>query len=214
MDNHTLPRVIDWGIAECSLPGEVRSGDASIVVQVPSGVVIAVVDGLGHGIEAAQAAETATAVVKEHGGEPLLTVIERCHQALRYSRGATMTLARINSVSQTLTWLGVGNVEGRLLRARPSKELTTESPMLRGGVVGHKLPPLHASSAKLSRGDLIIMTTDGVAGGFVDHLAPEGTPQGIADKILQQHWRKTDDALILVARYLGGGSTDPALRVQ
>jgi negative regulator of sigma-B (phosphoserine phosphatase) len=213
MDRQALSRVIDWGVAECSLPGEAKSGDASIVAQVPEGVVFAVIDGLGHGLEAAQAAGAAAAVVKEHAGEPLIPLIERCHQALRYSRGATMTLAQVNSISQTLTWLGVGNVEGRLLRSYPSKELTTESPMLRGGVVGHKLPPLHPSSAKLSRGDLIIMTTDGV-GGFVDRLAPEGTPQGIADSILQRLWRRTDDALVFVARYLGGPTTDPTLRVQ
>lgn len=213
MDKEALPRIVDWGIAECSLPGEAKSGDASIVAQVPDGVVIAVIDGLGHGVEAAQAAGAAAAVVKEHAGQPLIPLIERCHQALRYSRGATMTVAQVNAVSQTLTWLGVGNVEGRLLRSYPSKELTAESPMLRGGVVGHKLPPLHPSSARLTRGDLIIMTTDGV-GGFVDRLAPEGTPQGIADNILQRHWRGTDDALVLVARYLGGPPTDPNLRIQ
>jgi phosphoserine phosphatase RsbX len=214
MDREAIPGTIDWGIAERSLPGEVESGDASIVAQVADGVLIAVIDGLGHGAEAAQAAGLATSVVRDHAGEPLASLIERCHQALRYSRGAAMTLAQVNSTKQTLTWLGVGNVEGRLLRAHTSKDLTTESPMLRGGVVGHKLPPLHSSSAQLSRGDVIVMTTDGVGGGFLDRLAPEGTPQSIADKILEQHWRGMDDALVLVARYLGGPATDPTLRVQ
>ncbi|MDQ4148784.1 MAG: SpoIIE family protein phosphatase [Actinomycetota bacterium] len=197
------PDFLDWGVAQCSIPGNAESGDASVVAHVPDGLLVAVVDGLGHGGEAAQAAHAALKVLKEHAGEKLPLLIERCHEALRYSRGAVMTLAQVNLAEEAMTWLGVGNVEGRLLRARPSREKTTESPLLRGGVVGHKLPSVHPTTVQVSRGDLLILATDGVSAGFVDHLAPEGTPQQIADTILAEHWRGVDDALVLVARYLG-----------
>lgn len=197
------PGFIDWAVAECSSPGEPESGDASVVAPMPGGALFVVIDGLGHGSEAARAARLGLEIIHEHAGEDLQSLIERCHRALRYSRGAVMTLAQVNFGEDLMTWLGVGNVEGRLVRARPLDRRATESPLLVGGVVGHKLPRLHATSATVSRGDLIIFATDGVTGALVDHLAPEGTPQQIADTILEKHWKGSDDALVLVARYLG-----------
>jgi hypothetical protein len=57
----------------------------------------------------------------------------------------------------------------------------------------------------LRKGDTVILTTDGVRGGFADSLNLDDSAQMIADHILNRHAKNTDDALVLVIRFLGEG---------
>ena len=122
------------------------------------------------------------------------------------TRGAVMTLALFDALEETMTWLGVGNVEGILMRATPNVTPSRESVLLRGGVVGYQLPVLRASVIPVTRGDTLILATDGVRTGFSTALNLSQSPQKIADQILSQYGKETDDALVLVARYLGRAS--------
>ena len=67
-----------------------------------------------------------------------------------------------------------------------------------------ELPRLHPVVLPIARGDTLLFATDGVREGFAEGLPPEATPQQLADQILARHGKGTDDALVLVARYLGG----------
>jgi len=113
-----------------------------------------------------------------------------------------MSLASIDARNATLTWGGIGNVEGVLLRADLTARPRRESLLLRGGVVGMQMPHPRTSVLPLSPSDLLILVTDGIQGGFIDGL-PRGSSQEIADAILMHHGKETDDALAVVARYLG-----------
>ena len=53
----------------------------------------------------------------------------------------------------------------------------------------------------------MIFATDGIREGFSDGLQFEAPPQQLAEHILSQHGKGTDDALVLVARYRGGTRT-------
>lgn len=186
-----------------ALPGEPASGDLHLVEPVGSGALIAVIDGLGHGLEAARAASLARDTVRQCAGEPLEAVMERCHAALRRTRGAVMTLAQVDGTRGTLTWMGLGNVEGRLWPAMPGDSLVRQAPPLRGGVLGYTLPRLRTSTLPLSRGDLIVLSTDGLDTDFHEEFSLKGPVQQIADSLLERHWKARDDALVLVMRYLG-----------
>src|SRR5216684_479705 len=72
---------------------------------------------------------------------------------------------------------------------------------LRGGVVGDQLPRLDASVIPVTRGDTLILASDGVRGDFVGSLRLGESPQRVADRILAEFAPGTDDALVLVARY-------------
>jgi len=108
-------RVIEWGVAMRTLPGEAQCGDVHLVKPIASGVLLAVADGLGHGAEAAAAARAAVTALERHAGESPLALVERSHRALHGTRGAVLSLALVNRHERSLTWLGVGNVEGTLL---------------------------------------------------------------------------------------------------
>src|SRR6266550_7570922 len=118
--------LIDWGVASRALPGEVVCGDLHLIKPIPEGVLLAVADGLGHGDEATVAAKTALAILEEHSEEPLEALVTRCHDSLRKTRGAVMTVATLNSFEGRLTWLGVGNVEAMLLRAGDQMKTSPE----------------------------------------------------------------------------------------
>jgi negative regulator of sigma-B (phosphoserine phosphatase) len=207
MENQSIaPSCIDWGAAAAAQPGQVVSGDRFVVAPFPQGVLVAVVDGLGHGEQAAAAAEVAAATLQAHASEPVIPLVRRCHDALARTRGAVLTLASLNGSDNTMTWLGVGNVEGVLLRGESVEPRDAERILLRGGVVGYQLPPLRASALSLARGDTLILVTDGIKGTFADNLLLADPPQHIADRILARGNKKMDDALVLVVRYLGGAA--------
>src|SRR5437867_8889756 len=142
--------LIAWGVASRPSPGEVASGDLHLIQPTMDGVLLAVVDGLGHGDAAIAAAQTAIAVLKRHAEEPLTALVNRCHAALTKTRGAVMTVATLRSFEGQLTWLGVGNVEAILLRVDRQAKARPDRVLLRGGLGGYQLPVLGARSIALA----------------------------------------------------------------
>lgn len=204
MNHLVTSKIIDWCVAARPISGQSVSGDLHLVKPLDTGVLIAVVDGVGHGNEATRAAETAVEILEQHAGEGIVQLVWSCHQALENTRGVVLTVAYLDPLNNTMTWVGVGNVEGRLLRrdGGPNGHVT-ESVLLRGGLVGYKLPPLYVSSAPLCAGDLLLLATDGIRPGFESDIYIAQSPGRIADSILNRNFKGTDDALVLVARYLG-----------
>lgn len=187
----------------CAAPGDgLESGDLHVVVPFAAGALVAVIDGLGHGSEAAAAARVAAAALVRHAALPVLQLIELCHTELRRTRGAVMSLVQFSAADSSVTWAGVGNVEGILLRGA-DRERGREAIPMRAGVVGYRLPPLREQRVPLSPGDTLVMATDGVRSGFASDLALDRTPQALADSILARDGKQSDDALVLVARYMG-----------
>lgn len=195
---------IDWAGASFTLAGQTESGDRSVVKPYPEGALVGVVDGLGHGDEAAIAAKIAVSVleVASHH-ESIITLMQRCHDALKGTRGAAMTLISFNARDNTLTWLGVGNVNAILLRHNVNASPPADSILLRGGVVGYQLPDLRAFIIPITPGDLILIATDGIRFGFEQGVIGTDRVQSIADRVMAQHCLKTDDALVLATRYVG-----------
>jgi hypothetical protein len=193
--------VIDWGVAARPLHGELRSGDLHVVAPFPGGVLVGAVDGLGHGDEAADAADAVADVLSGSPAEPVVSLVRRCHEALRGTRGAAMSIASVAGTG-SVSWLGVGNVEAVLLR-NDSTTQARESLLLRGGVVGYRLPNLLVSTVSMGVRDLLILTTDGIARFSLDDLLLRDPPARIAAVILARFARATDDALVLVARFRG-----------
>jgi hypothetical protein len=201
---HGRTDILDWAVSERAFAGGRVSGDACLVTFFSGGALAAVVDGLGHGPEAAEAADKAIAVVRQYAADPVADILQHCHERLRKTRGAVISLASFQASTSRMTWLGVGNVEGVLLRAAASAKETRESLLLRGGVVGYQIPSLRSVNVPISPGDILMFATDGISSNFWDPMLLDRSPQDIASEVLQQYGKQTDDALVLVARYTGG----------
>jgi len=197
------PWPIEWSVAARPLAGEATPGDLHLVKSFQDGLLLAVVDGLGHGEEAVVAAQAAVAVLQAHAEESVVFLVKSCHMVLAKTRGVVMTIASIRFSESALTWMGVGNVEGRLLRAGSSVGQASESVLLRNGVVGYQLPMLQVDVLPIGVGDLLIFATDGLQAAFDEGINPADSTRTIADRILSRWFKGTDDALVLVARYLG-----------
>jgi phosphoserine phosphatase RsbX len=195
--------LIEWGVSSRALPGQAASGDRHVVEAFPGGALIGAIDGLGHGDAAASAARAAGDVLGRHCRESVIALARRCHEALLSTRGVVMSLASFSGGDQTMTWLGVGNVEGVLLRASARAVPMREQLLLRGGVVGYQLPQLSAWVLPLCPGDTLIFATDGIRSEFTSVVDSAGSAAGLADRILAGYAKGTDDALVVVARYAG-----------
>ncbi len=201
---------VSWAQAVRGLNGAAEHGDRSVVRRLPEGILLCVIDGLGHGPEAARAADAAVRSVAGFSGGSLEQLIASCHRDIRESRGVAMTALFLSPKVGTITTLGVGNVQGMVARSSaPPGRRKRDFLLLRGGVVGHTLPPLRSNIMELRPGDTIVLATDGISIEFTTEERLEEEPQALADRILARHSLSTDDALVLVARFQGSVPGDP-----
>jgi phosphoserine phosphatase RsbX len=197
------PLVLERGVAGQAHEGEGRSGDLAVFAPSERGGLVAVIDGLGHGDAAAEAAELAAAIIHKYADEPPQSLLDRCHEELRKTRGAVMTLAWFDLEARTMEWTGVGNVEARYVRAGAGVNARHDSPVVLGGVVGYNLPQVRMSTVALEPGDAVALATDGVAADYSVSLESGVPAQQLAERVLDKHGKGTDDALAVVVRYLG-----------
>jgi serine phosphatase RsbU (regulator of sigma subunit) len=195
---------VEVGVAMAPMAGQAELADHHLVLTRDGEVLVAVLDGVGHGEPAQHAAAEASSAIREAPLDSLESLVARCHERLRTTRGVAMSLARLDLQRGRLTWLGVGNVAGVVFRngfgahARgPQREFL----VLRSGVVGNRLPHLRSEALQLADGDTVVFATDGIASDFDRGHGLDGTPQVAADRILEKYGKGTDDALVLVMRY-------------
>jgi len=198
------PAALEVGCAGRALEGESRSGDLAVFAPFAGGGLVGAIDGLGHGDAAADASDAAAEILRAHAGEELRSLFERCHRALRRTRGVVMTVASFDVAGGRMTWTGVGNVEARLLRAADGRGARHEGPTILGGVVGYNLPKaIRTTEVVLQPGDAVAFATDGVAADYSAVLDPYLAPQAQAERVLREHGKGTDDALAVVVRWRG-----------
>jgi len=194
---------LDCGVAALPLKGQSESGDRSVVQTFPGGVLLAVIDGLGHGSEAAAAANSAESILRTQAQEPVISLVRQCHERLRATRGVVMSVISFDVSHGLITWLGVGNVRGILYRSQYSSNPSREELLLRAGVIGGQIPPLQAAVLPVSHGDTLILASDGIRGEFAQGRVSSELPQRLADTILLKYAQSNDDAIVLIARVLG-----------
>jgi len=97
--------LLQYWVAGRPIPGEHECGDQFVVAGFEGGALAAVIDGLGHGEHAAEAARHAVSVLAAHAGEPVVALFHHCHEALRRMRGVIHRGSKRKSFNSML-WLG------------------------------------------------------------------------------------------------------------
>lgn len=205
------PLSLEFGIAGSVAPGQRVSGDLELVHYYDrgGGALIAAIDGIGHGEEAAASARLAADTLLRHPETGLEELLLRCHAALRGTRGVVLSIASIDLRHSAMAWLGIGNVSGIVLRGGagavmrggPQTSHPREELLVRPGVLGYgELPALHASAIPLRARDMLIFATDGINRHYSDGLPFGTSAQPLADHIVTRHSHGNDDALVVVAR--------------
>jgi len=193
---------IEAAFATLPLPGESESGDLCLIKRVGKGTLIAVVDGLGHGQEAASAAHAAVGALDRYSREPLIELVRRSHDALVGLRGVVLGLAYLDPHAATMAWLGVGNVGGVLLRADVGNRPSRITLVPNAGFIGAEPARPTTRSVPLASGRY----RDSV---FRRHQrrvrrVARALQFAAGDRRLghHPHVKGNDDALVLVARYV------------
>lgn len=198
---------LEWAAAGRPMPGERVSGDGHVVHELPAGLFVAVIDGLGHGKRAAEATRAAVAVLGKplagDLGEPLAgdlaACLDRCHRGLTRTRGIALTMAHLDLDAGRLTWLGVGNIEAVLADLSPQAVRPRIRLAVPGGVVGYQIPRVRPREFPLPSRGVLAIATDGVDTEFMRDIDPRLDANGIAESVLAAHAKPSDDALVLAA---------------
>jgi anti-sigma regulatory factor (Ser/Thr protein kinase)/serine/threonine protein phosphatase PrpC len=186
------------GIWSRPRPGEETNGDAYFVKEHDGETLLAVVDGLGHGRGAGEAARAALDTLEQWEGEPLDELTLAVHDALRSTRGAVMGAVAINPARESFTYAGVGNVEVRVLgSADPAR------PIPSNGTLGARLSGVRVWPHRWTEGTTLVIASDGISSTWDANAYPGLTtrnPQLLAGVLLRDFSRNSDDATVLVYR--------------
>lgn len=192
--NHALQ------IAGIAIPkaGELACGDAWACEKNPQRTLVLLVDGLGHGLEAAEAAEAATSAFRKHVSKSPGQIISYIHDALRKTRGAAAALCEICPGDKTLTYAGVGNISGTVLSHKVSRSLVSHN-----GTLGATMSKVQEFRVDWPADGILIMHSDGLKSrwdlsGYAGLLSKHAAIIGGA--LLRDFRRERDDASVVVVK--------------
>lgn len=191
-----------YGAVNLPVHGEIECGDAFLVVPGARRSLYMVVDGLGHGPAAHEAAQEAVLATRQAAEEPPAEILLQAHDALKKTRGGAMSVVIADHERGVVTYAGVGNISGMLGRNGLTRSLVSQN-----GTVGAVMPRhIQEYTQPFEPGGLLLMFSDGISSkcslsGYPG-LAMRH-PQLIAGVLYRDFARKRDDATVLVARLEG-----------
>ncbi|MCA9892368.1 MAG: SpoIIE family protein phosphatase [Anaerolineae bacterium] len=193
---------VQFAHAQVAYPGNSleQAGDRFLIQSTETGSFVAVIDGLGHGPKAADAALAAVDAFQADINRSVKDHLSFCSRSIRSTRGVAASIAQFSQKDSRLEWAGVGNVYAALIRSDDTRK--HETLLTRGGVVGFRLPTIHSAKLDVHPYDLLVFATDGINNGCLEEAPLKAAPQVIADHILANHNRGTDDALVVVVRFI------------
>ena len=188
---------ITIGVASRPYPSEIVNGDAHAIHQSDGICRIAVIDGLGHGVEAAAASARAVAVLDAHPELDPAEALRRCHTALVGTRGAAISVARLDLTRGEMVYAGIGNVEAHLWQGGKHERLIAYR-----GIIGSAMRTVRPFTMPLAEEWTLLMHSDGVSARADLHALNAPTPwdpPALAQAVLDTYGRQHDDALAVVA---------------
>jgi anti-sigma regulatory factor (Ser/Thr protein kinase) len=189
---------LEVGVVSVAKAGEAVCGDSWAAATEQECPAVMVVDGLGHGLGAADAARLA---VRAFGAESALapgTLVAAIHDALRGSRGAAVSVARIDGARGVMTYAGLGNVAGVVASGDEVRHVVSGN-----GTAGHDAGRINEFSYPWPTDALLIMHSDGLGSRWQLERYPglrERHPALIAGVLYRDWSRGRDDVTVLAAR--------------
>lgn len=179
-------------------PGERVCGDGWMLHRTEDKAVVLLVDGIGHGLGAADAAREAIDVFQSHADAGPDEILHRIHDALRKTRGAVGAVAEIRPSEHALIYAGVGNISATLMDPVHSRGLISHN-----GTLGAAAPKIQEFRFDWSRNSTLVMHSDGLQtrwdlGAYAGLTARH--PAMIGGALLRDFRRSRDDASVVVIK--------------
>ncbi|RNF28751.1 serine/threonine protein kinase [Massilia aurea] len=195
------PCGVEVGALWTPIRGEEACGDGWAVACEASGATLLAADGLGHGPDAARAANAAIGALERRGPVGASEMMHLAHEALRPTRGAALAAARIDFDAGELRFAGVGNI-GAVAFDETRRALVSHN-----GIVGHNMRKVQEFAVPFGPGALCVLHSDGIETRWDLDKYPglQGrSPALIAAVLMRDYIRGRDDAMVLVVRRLAG----------
>lgn len=189
---------IEIGALRTPLAGEDACGDGWAAYSDDDGATLLGVDGLGHGPEAAKAADGAIAALIERPDGTPTAVLNDAHEALRATRGAALSVARIDYATDALRFAGIGNVTATVYDNGARRTLVSHN-----GIVGANMRKVQEFTTEFPPGALCLLHSDGIQTQWDLNDYPgltERAPALVAAIVMRDFIRRRDDAMVLVGR--------------
>jgi len=192
------PGLTQMGALVVPKRGETSCGDRWCYHERVEGILVAGIDGLGHGLGAEQAATEACRIFEAEKHRPSLRLMQLLHEGLRSTRGAAVTLLEVDWDAGRISSVGVGNVAAAMLHESETKRIATDN-----GIVGHVIPRPRELIYQFQPGTVVVMHSDGLTAnwqasrypGLIHHHASL-----IAGVLYRDCQRGRDDSLVVVIR--------------
>jgi len=179
-------------------PAERFCGDAWAYHRTPERLLVLLVDGLGHGIDASEAAQEAVATFHKRQELASGEILGFLHDALKKTRGAVAAVAEIRPQDAALTFAGVGNISAVVLSAGASRSLVSHS-----GTLGMVTSRIQEFRVPWPSDAILVLHSDGLHSRW-DLAAYPGLlarhPALIGGVLLRDFRRKRDDASVVVVK--------------
>ncbi len=189
---------MEVGVISVPIKGEDVCGDGWGVRQTAEAVLLMVVDGLGHGILAADAAREAERIFAQSRSDSPTPILQDSHDALRKTRGAAMAIASLNLERGIMSFAGLGNIGASIVTPDGSRGMASHN-----GTVGHQMQKIQEFTFPWNPPSLLIMHSDGLNTRW-DFRGYPGIwnkhPALIAGLLYRDFSRERDDITVLVAR--------------
>ncbi len=190
------------GAVSVPYPGEELCGDAWAIDERDGVTRVMVVDGLGHGLLAYEAASAAVDAFTKGLPASAASALRVLHGALSGTRGAAAAIAEIDWGAGQLRFAGVGNVAGSILLEETCRSLPSHN-----GIVGERSPRIQEFQYEWPRGATLVMHSDGLSGRWSLPSYPGlevKQPEVLAGVLYRDHCRRRDDATVVVVRRADG----------
>lgn len=178
-----------------AFPGEEQSGDAWAVEQRGPRLAALMADGLGHGADAARAADAATECFRLHHRAPAESIVAEIHRCLRSTRGAAVAVAEIDRSTGRMRFCGLGNISARLLTGNAERRLLSHY-----GIAGYEARRISATEYDWAAGSRLVLHSDGLSENWTLAGSPglaHHHPLLTAATVLRDAGRRHDDAAVL-----------------
>jgi anti-sigma regulatory factor (Ser/Thr protein kinase) len=179
-------------------PGEKFCGDAWTCHRTAERTICLVVDGLGHGWKASEAAQEAVATFHKRVDLPPGQILGNVHEALRKTRGAVAAVAEIRPREGSLVYAGVGNIAAVVLSRGMSRSLVSHN-----GTLGVATSRIQEFKSEWPSDGILVVHSDGLQSRW--DLSPYAGllarhPAVIGGALLRDFRRQRDDASVLVIK--------------
>lgn len=195
-DHPTPPLAV--GAATRAKPGQDHNGDAVLNEHGTGGTLVGVIDGLGHGQAAQEAAGKAQQFVQTHVGTPLANLFAGVEHVCRGTRGVVMLLARFAWETDQVTVARVVNSTLRVCQSTESRHLVRK-----WGVLGSNAPSPVLTEWGWPPAAVMGIHSDGLTSNWnCDEVAlgEEHSVSETATEVLQSLSTQDGDATVLVIR--------------